>query len=320
MIPGRLVHRVAALVCSKKSLERVIEPAIADLQREYSHAADRGARMTNLARGYVSVFRVIAACALDMSDTTFDDRRAVMRTLAWWFGLTCAIVALLCLPPLWTYPIALKYPSLAITLLPQAAPLAIPVGLAFGIALGVGRAVTLNAGKMILLAAAMASLLSFGILEWALPASNQVFTDFTSQILRSRGYKGPMTGPQKGPNEMRLAELRREIRDAEANGESRRAQRYSLAFYFRFALAGATFTLALFLLTLPANRLLARGLLALGACFSYWMLMYLGELAMVHRYVTPLAGAWLPNAALVAAAMLVLSVRPRHSSGSVAVP
>ena len=42
MIPGRLLHRLAARLCSAQTLERVVEPAIADLQKEY---AGRGTRV-----------------------------------------------------------------------------------------------------------------------------------------------------------------------------------------------------------------------------------------------------------------------------------
>src|SRR5688500_2942938 len=34
MLPGRLLHRLAAHICSTNTLERVVEPAIADLQNE----------------------------------------------------------------------------------------------------------------------------------------------------------------------------------------------------------------------------------------------------------------------------------------------
>ena len=40
MIPGRILHRLAAAVCSAKTLERVVEPAIADLQKEHAQALD----------------------------------------------------------------------------------------------------------------------------------------------------------------------------------------------------------------------------------------------------------------------------------------
>ena len=38
MMPGTTLHRLAAYICSAKTLERVVEPAIADLQKEYDDA------------------------------------------------------------------------------------------------------------------------------------------------------------------------------------------------------------------------------------------------------------------------------------------
>ena len=48
MIPGRALHRLAARLCSAKTLERVVEPAIADLQKEYAAPVRR--------RGHASGF------------------------------------------------------------------------------------------------------------------------------------------------------------------------------------------------------------------------------------------------------------------------
>ena len=38
MMPGRTLHRLATHICSAKTLERIVEPAIADLQKEFAAA------------------------------------------------------------------------------------------------------------------------------------------------------------------------------------------------------------------------------------------------------------------------------------------
>ena len=83
MIPGVALHRLAAHICSAKTLERVVEPAIADLQKEYCGAGDLRARVRILLAGYVAILKVIAMCALSVSLESADERRAVARTLAW---------------------------------------------------------------------------------------------------------------------------------------------------------------------------------------------------------------------------------------------
>jgi hypothetical protein len=58
MIPGGALHRLAGRMCSAKTLERVVEPAIADLQREYADGTgDRSAlaRLWALRGGYIAV-------------------------------------------------------------------------------------------------------------------------------------------------------------------------------------------------------------------------------------------------------------------------
>lgn len=52
MIPGRVLHRVAAALCSPVFCERVVEPLLADFQHEWLYAAGLSQRMLTLANGY----------------------------------------------------------------------------------------------------------------------------------------------------------------------------------------------------------------------------------------------------------------------------
>jgi lipopolysaccharide export LptBFGC system permease protein LptF len=83
-------------------------------------------------------------------------------------------------------------------------------------------------------------------------------------------------------------------------------------FHLRFALAAAVVTTALFMVAAPVDRRLFRGLLAIAACGGYWALMYTGELAILGDYLSPFVGAWLPNIAFAAAALLFVSSRSRQ--------
>jgi len=299
MIPGRMLHRLAAVVCSAKSLTHVVEPAIADLQREQ--------RLVAFIASYFAVLRVIGLCALDVSLTTNDDRRAVMRTLLWAFGLTIALTMLLILPPLSIHPELKEWGGPAL-LVPQALPLAIPVGLAFAIAFGLSKRVSMSLVKGVLAGAAVASLISFVTFAWLIPAANQTFRELTVAALQARGYESPVN-LQKGLSEMTLSELRTEISAAASQGELRRARTFSRAFHFRFSLGTAALALAACLLAVPIDRRILRGLLACAACFVYWALIFVGEFAARLGYLWPIAGAWLPNVVLAAVAMLFLSLR-----------
>ena len=139
MMPGRLLHRLAARLCSAKGLEHVVEPAIADLQKEYAQARTPSAgRARALITGYAAILQVIAMCALSIPLATADDQRAIVRTMAWSFAFTVAFTLALMLPPLSIVDGVGMSISLA-ALIPQAVPLAIPIGLTFGIALGMAR-------------------------------------------------------------------------------------------------------------------------------------------------------------------------------------
>ena len=98
MMPGTTLHRLAAHLCSAKTLERVVEPAIADLQKEYAASSGRAwQRGWILLSGYSAILKVIAICAMSVSTTDEDERRALSRTLAWSVGWIAAISALLIL-------------------------------------------------------------------------------------------------------------------------------------------------------------------------------------------------------------------------------
>lgn len=55
MLPGNTLHRIAISICSAKSVEVTIEPAIADFQHEWSAAQTLSDRTRALLRGYTGV-------------------------------------------------------------------------------------------------------------------------------------------------------------------------------------------------------------------------------------------------------------------------
>jgi hypothetical protein len=315
MIPGRLLHRLAAHICSERSLGRIVEPAIADLQKEYAAPAAGGAarHLWVLLTGYVAILKVIAMCAVSVPSTG-DERRAVARTLAWSVTMVLVIAVLLMVPPLHSRP-SMGWKA-ATTLVPQAMVLAIPIGIAFGLAFGLAATPTMNLAKAALLGAVAASALSLGILVWAMPAGNQAFREMTFRELRAGGYEDPVIGPQKGYNEMALSELRGEIARFTAEGETRLARLYAFRLHLRMALAAATLALVSLLVAARVSHPGLRGLLAFGACFVYWALIFTGEWGTRRGYLTPPIGAWLPNLVLSASAIVIASSRSSRLRGS----
>ena len=232
MIPGRLLHRIAARIYCAKTLERVIEPAIADLQREYLDASNRGhAAITKLVANYLAVLWVISICTLQGSAAMDEERDNIRRMLLWACMATGVLTILLTLPPLSLYPEVRGWQAF-LAVVPQALPLAIPVGLAFAFAVGPSAAPTARVYRVMLLTAFVASLLSFGVMAWGMPAGNQAFRELAFQAETRKAQRtggGALENAlRKGANEMTLSELRREIRNV-ANVDEQR--RYSWTFH-----------------------------------------------------------------------------------------
>ena len=154
--PGDRLRAMAARVCGAKTMERLIDPLVADLQSEYAAAVRRGhvwrSRWVRVA-GYAAFSKVIAFCALQGSlgtlhDGIEDDRQTLRRTIA--FSISGIIVATLLLLVLslptahvWTRIEPASQLRLVVYLAPQTLPLAVPVGLLLGILYGLaGRAVS----------------------------------------------------------------------------------------------------------------------------------------------------------------------------------
>jgi hypothetical protein len=226
MIPGRTLHRLAARICSANTLERVVEPVIADLQKEFAGAGSASRRVWILFAGYAATLQVIALCAVSVPAGE-DERRAITNALAWSVAMFVVVSALLILLPLYSFQNIPRGWYAATMLVPQAVPLAIPIGIAVGMAFGLCARPTMSITKTLLLYALAASVLSFGILAWAMPAGNQAFKELTLHKLWGSGYHGAITEPWKAHNEMNLSELRQQIGRFSAMGQPRRAREFA---------------------------------------------------------------------------------------------
>ena len=315
MIPGRILHRLASLICEEKSLERVVEPAIADLQKDYARGGSWLGCASALLVGYVAVVSVLGICVFDVSDWADGERHAVRRLLIWAPVLTCTLVLLLILPPMFRFPDVIRDVRTAATLIPQALPIAVPIAFVLSIAFGLPVRPAMGSVKIMLLAALSASLLSFATLVWGLPAGSDAFREIVAESTPPE-YRDDFPGAQKGPGEMTLSELRRGA--AAVSPQSGLALHYSWQFHLRAALAAASLALAAFLIAVPASTRRARSLFALASCLTYWALLYVGQFATLTRFVTPMVGAWLPNIVFVAAALLVVSSRSTRLRDSMA--
>jgi Lipopolysaccharide export system permease LptF/LptG len=301
MIPGRALHRLAARICSAKTLERAVEPTIADLQKEYVDAKhqSRSRRVVRLLTGYLAVLKVIAMTAIEKPLGADDERHALIRTFAWAAGaIVCAsgvvlvltVVALRGMPPYYT---ALMTPMML--------PIAIPIGLTLGIAFGLsGRTVSRHTRNTVLVGALLATVVSYSTVTWGIAFASQSFRQSMSNAV------GAHIRVSKGLHEISVSEAQRERTLAPGGDPMGMPRRLAWTYHIQLAMSFAAPVLALLALGVIGRG--ARRAVVLGACAGYYILLVAGE-RLVYQGLPAIVGAWLPNAIFVATATYVMSLR-----------
>ena len=182
--PGTRLRAIAARLFDAQTMERYVDPAVADLQAEYEHAATRGQRRESARIWVVGFLAVVQVMSIQgglkaintVRELTDDDRRALFRMVRASMAVF-SIAALTLIVPfmreLWSHP---RVADFAVYLIPQALPLSIPVGLMFGILWSLGRVPASRTVSVLVLVLALgSSLVSFVTLAWVMPNANQAF-------------------------------------------------------------------------------------------------------------------------------------------------
>ena len=308
--PGDRLRSLALRLFSTSVMERLIDPAIADLQCEYAEAMRRGriwrSRWIRFA-GYLAFWKVAAVEMASIAATqpawALADGGAVGRTIRFSGIATTVTVALLVWMPLRNLsrqvifgdPSLLRLSLLPLYLIPQALAVALPMGLVFGVLYGLrGRAVTVRSRTTIIALAVGVSLATLAVTGGLLPEANQAFRETVAGRPVARGL-----------NELSLREL--------ASGNP-------YQFHMRLALAVAPLTLGLFSLGLAAairasRRTWIATLISVAICFVYYVILYHGGRLAFDNRVPGFAGAWAANLVFAASALL-LHLRTRGRSAA----
>ncbi len=311
--PGLRFREWASGMFSSWTMDRIIDPAVADLQLEYAraHAAGRPWRARWIQwTGYVVCLRTVAfhvaqSAYSALRNPSADDRRLARRVIVTSTLCLLLVTSLFAGVPMmmWSFSRELAPESswLIVTLVPQALLRAIPVALAMGIALAIGaQSVSRYVAAVVLALALSGSAVSFAATAWAAPVSNRAFRETAS-----------WTGPN-GTAEATLAGVRRMVRVIDTTPQARAiapeaVARLELAYYRRFALPLASLALTAVLL---ARRRLASRLIAAShaamACGLYFALLTAASLAAVRGAMPALAAVWLPNVVFLTAAAAAL--------------
>ena len=302
MMPGTTLHRLAVYICSAKTLERVVEPAIADLQKEYADATLRSTleRARILLFGYAGVWEGIAMTALEMSTPVDADRRALLRAFIWGTAVTVGASAMLIALTIAAAPVFAPFYIALLT--PMTLPIALPIGLTLGIACGFSRgAVSRHTKRVVLFSAVLVTVVSFSSMAWVKPVANQAFRQ---SVFNAIGGKGIVV---KGLHEMSIPELRRAVNMAPRGDMDETPQRASWVYHLTFALPLAPLLLAVLALTLVARG--TRRATVMAVCVAYYVVLMATE-ALVYEGLSPVAAAWIPNLLFAGAILYLTSSRP----------
>ena len=318
--PGDRLRAIAIRVCDGKTIERVIDPMVADLRIEYHDAVNHGrlwrGRWLRFA-GCLTFIEVLAICGCQRvlhraEGWTADDHRALGRAIE---ISTVAIVAatlLLLVAPMRIVPFK-AYTSdwwrMIAYLIPQAIPLAMPVGFTLGVLWGLRRrAVSRHVKTAVLTLAIICSLGSFGTMAWIRPAANQAFREFTFSRIARDWNASTRRPPPKGTNELTLAELRQRM-DSRPHADHI-ARDIAFTYHMVWALPWATLVLALFALTINRWQIRRISLCVIGfsTYLGYYLVLLAGRAYALDGTLPAYVAAWLPNIVFAASSAALAKV------------
>jgi hypothetical protein len=299
-LPGTWLRALASRVCRRETMERLIDPVIADMQAEQETAGRRGRGRAVLWRGYLSFWLAVGVhcIAAPFQPSSKDAGDSLVRVIAYPLVVFLAMTALLMAPPLfngfaWRGSAAERI-ALALTLVPQALPLTIPAGLCLGLIAALrGRRPTTGRLLTVLALAAVATVAVWSMLEWGVPAGNQGFRE----LVAARLGDGRTVQLDPGLNELGLSRLAQRTDPA--------AVRHSRLLW---ALCFASGPLAIFAYGVSARVRRFSTALALGlaACLAYIFATF-GLDESMRNGLPGAAAAWVPNVLLLVAGVLLLT-------------
>lgn len=321
-VPGTRLHQWATWCCDPAHVARVVEPALADLQKEHADAVERGLRWRASRvrlEGTLTIARLMFGHAFarafhDLGEWTSEDRRAAIRATA--IGVMATAIG----TALFTAPIVLWgrqfHVASAWELVPAATPAGAASALPFALAVAIyasvaGRPVSRRVRVALMAVAAVSALTYFVAVDRVVPASNQAFRE------QAIGYP-----PQPGLGELTRGELAAGASMTSVHPERGQPSPRTLWFtyHMRSAAAAGVFVLALLALRLARRRSFVRIALLVSVALAYWTSLALllslslsadqGPGAGVAQLVFaagPTALAWMPNA-LVGLMLIVLGL------------
>ncbi len=307
---GDRLRTIAARWLDRRTMAHVVDPAIADLQRQPSFGH------------YVAVLKVIALCAsretlMGSSSWTTDERRTLGRTLTWSGVLVTTLTAVTLLPfwrivprgPVNPGPLRFVYMlpgSLAVTL-------TLGATLGFMVALG-GRAVSRRLAACALALSVAVSAASFANVGWLTPAANQAF----------RALLSGSSNLEPGIREFSMTELSEKIDQFSGPEFSRFGYLHAMSFnyYTRWAMVFGPVIFMVFALAVAVvvSERWVRLIVVILAFGSWWYVLNLPKMMPWNSGLSPFTAAWLGNLLVLGAAAALSLIALARTPSRVSLP
>ncbi len=329
--PGELLRRTAERVCSRRTMDLLVLPILADLQAEHADASASGRRWHAIAvllQSYAAFWKAVAVHGAMTSVRHVRDnalatpteqavaRRVLLCVAASLVVLTLLMSAYALRPPLPGKELTLVTGSRVILLLlPSILAVTIPMGFFLGVLLaltGPGRTAWPPV-RHILALATLAAIVNFAGMAWIVPRSNQAFREAIYNALFER--EGRWTPLSKGVRELTVPELSDAIRTRRPEG--RDATPFEVEWQKRFALPAACLVLTLLAVgMMPRTRTAALALFAV-VVFSYYLQLRIGEQSAERGAISPVMAMWSGNVLFATlGGLLLLKRRLGERSGA----
>jgi hypothetical protein len=312
--PGNRLRAFAAGWCCHETMARVIDPLIADLQREHADAVRHGrmwrSRWIQIA-GWIAFFKVLVVCAgthlTAVEQWTTDDRKSLVRAAVISAITAVVITVLLVSRSAEDLPTVLPHPSpkRLLYLAPYPFVAGIVLGATLGIVLGLGgRALSRRLVAAAIGVALICSAIVFVDVGWVAPAAHIAYRMTVGD-----------SDSTPGMGELSLGALRRQIEQAASDFALTKFVWVvpSFDYHRRVALSFSPLVFTVFALAM-AGCFRRRWVLGIAASATFFVCGWLVITVRPWDINWPaFAAAWLPNAtiATLAAAFGLLSARRR---------
>jgi hypothetical protein len=319
--PGRWLRKAAARLCGTQTMERVIDPIVADVQTEYEEAMRTRSRWRAAwvcVRGYSAFWKAVGLFTLQSgprllwSGIALDGwtlGRMMVYSLIAFLGVTLLLSA-----PALIYSHSRFGLKLTLLQLPQAIPLSIPIALPLGIVCGLyGTGANARRTRGVLLLAIVATLLAFAAML-ILPVASEAVGVALAEELELRGitkYSIP-----RGVNDLSLSELASRSKEYDAGGFPQKARQFRRAYHIRFAWPAATFVLGLLALGI-CGTLRGRAQRVVAIVIALGLYLPILALAELNPNLPAVVSVWAPNIVFTAISLALLKILHRTTGSGI---